>query len=124
MAKPFWMYILQCADGSFYTGHTDDLEQRLWQHDEAMFPDCYTVEKRPLVLFYAEECQTREDAKRREYQVKSWSRAKKIALARQDWATLSYFAKPPRGDHPWPFRPPSSMNCAFAFPSRRSLAAR
>jgi putative endonuclease len=96
MAKPFWMYILQCADGSFYTGHTDDLEQRLWQHDEAMFPDCYTVEKRPLVLFYAEECQTREDAKRREYQVKSWSRAKKIALARQDWATLSYFAKPPK----------------------------
>jgi putative endonuclease len=95
MAKPFWMYILQCADGSFYTGHTDDLDQRIWQHDEAMFPDCYTADKRPLSLFYAEECQTREDAKRREYQVKNWSRAKKMALAKQDWPALNHFAKPP-----------------------------
>jgi predicted GIY-YIG superfamily endonuclease len=100
MSKPFWMYILKCADGSFYTGHTDDLEKRLGQHDEAMFPDCYTVDKRPLELFYAEECQTREDAKQREYQVKSWSRAKKIALAKQDWDKLKYFARPPSERHP------------------------
>jgi putative endonuclease len=95
MAKPFYVYILKCRDGSFYTGHTDDICKRLWQHENGTFLDCYTLEHRPVSLFYCEEIASRADARTREIQIKKWSRAKKIALAQGDWQTLSIFAKPP-----------------------------
>ena len=76
----FWMYILRCADGSYYTGHTDSLEQRLAQHDQGMFADCYTFSRRPLSLVYAQDFPTRDEAFRAEHQVKGWRREKKEAL--------------------------------------------
>ncbi len=74
-----WMYILRCADGSFYTGSTVDLEGRVWQHNEGLGAN-YTRKRTPVELVYAEDSDSIEDAYIREKQVQGWSRAKKIAL--------------------------------------------
>ena len=89
----FWVYILKCADGSYYTGHSDDLEIRLAQHETGTFPHCYTFTRRPLKLFFAQQTDSRVQAVETEMQIKKWSRAKKEALAANDWAQLSELAK-------------------------------
>ncbi len=63
MSKPFWVYILRCADGSYYTGHTDDLELRVAKHQSGEV-EGYTATRRPIQLAYAQECVTREEALR------------------------------------------------------------
>ncbi len=90
----FWAYILRCADGSYYTGHTDDLEHRLAQHQSGALPG-YTHSRRPVDLFWTQEFPSRVEALQAELQIKPWSRAKKEALARADWSELSRYAKPP-----------------------------
>lgn len=79
----FWTYIVTCADGSYYTGHTEDLERRLGQHNEGLCS--YTKKRRPVILAFAETFPTREEALARERQIKGWVRAKKEALIRGDW---------------------------------------
>lgn len=76
----FWAYILKCADGSYYAGHTDALEVRLAQHRQGVFPDCYTFKRRPLALVYSQDFHTRDEAFRAEHQIKGWRREKKEAL--------------------------------------------
>jgi len=44
----YWVYILECADGSYYTGHTDNLEKRTAEHQAGTIPGCYTHKRRPL----------------------------------------------------------------------------
>ena len=91
---PFWCYILRCADGKYYTGHTDDLERRYAEHQTGGYCD-FTSRRRPVELVWADEFPTREEALESELRVKKWSRAKKEALAASDWDRLSYFARPP-----------------------------
>ena len=81
----FCVYILKCADGSYYTGMTENLEYRLAQHHRGAFEDGYTASRRPLKLVWSEQFATHDDAFRRERQIKGWSRAKKEALIRGDW---------------------------------------
>jgi predicted GIY-YIG superfamily endonuclease len=88
----FWTYMLACSDGSYYVGHTDDLAARLASHEDGTFGG-YTSKRRPVTLIYAEVYDSREDAFRRERQLKVWSRAKKEALAREDWCELKRLAK-------------------------------
>lgn len=88
----FWIYLLRCADGSYYTGHTDDLAQRLVQHDAGTFAG-YTHLRRPLQLVYSQEVPSREEALAAEMQIKRWSRRKKEALIRGDWDGLRQAAK-------------------------------
>ena len=88
---PFWIYILRCADGSYYTGHTDNLETRLAQH-EAGEVSGYTRRRRPVTLMYCAEFPTRIEALEMERRIKGWSRAKKEALSRSDWAALRSLA--------------------------------
>src|SRR5688572_9748223 len=90
----FWAYILHCSDGSYYTGHTDDLDRRVAQHQHGEIPG-YTQTRRPLQLIWSESFGTREEAISAEFQVKNWSRAKKEALILSDWSSISHFAKPP-----------------------------
>ena len=90
----FWAYILRCADGKYYTGHTDNLEVRIAQHQMGGFSD-FTSRRRPVQLVWSQEFPTRIDALEAERRIKPWSRAKKEALIRGDWAALSYYAKPP-----------------------------
>jgi predicted GIY-YIG superfamily endonuclease len=88
----FWTYILRCADGSYYVGHTDDLERRVAMHQDGSLGG-YTASRRPLTLIHAEPFDSRDEAFQRERQIKGWSRAKKDALARCDWDTLQQLSK-------------------------------
>ncbi len=76
----FWTYILRCADGSYYTGHTDDFEARLAQHHQGLFLNCHTFTRRPVELVYSQNFDNRDDAFRAERQIKGWRREKKEAL--------------------------------------------
>ena len=91
----FWVYVLRCADGKYYTGHTDDLERRIAQHQTGGFCD-FTSRRRPIVLMWNEYFPSRPEALEAEKQIKPWSRTKKEALFGGDWASVSHFAKPPR----------------------------
>ena len=93
----FWTYMLHCAGGSFYVGHTDDLEQRVAQHDAGLFKG-YTAKRLPVRLVWSESFQTRLDALDCERRLKGWSRAKKFALIRGDWAGLSAAARNRQAD--------------------------
>ena len=95
--KPFWVYILRCADDSYYTGHTDDLEYRMARHTSGEIVGCYTRNRRPLELVFSQPCDTREQALASERQIKGWSRKKKEAMMRSDWAEVSRLAKPENG---------------------------
>jgi predicted GIY-YIG superfamily endonuclease len=88
----FWVYILRCADGSYYTGHTDNLEKRLAMHQQGEIK-CYTSTRLPVQLVYCEEFGARVEALTHERQVKGWSRKKKEALMRRDWAEISRLAR-------------------------------
>ena len=88
---PFWIYILRCADGSYYTGHTDNLEKRMAEHQTGTIP-CHASKRLPVELVFSEEFQSRVEALERERQVKGWSRSKKEALIRGDWAEVSKLA--------------------------------
>ena len=89
----FWVYILRCVDGSYYTGHTDNLDIRLAQRSAGVFPNCYTFNRRPLELELLQEFVTREEALTSEQQIKGWSRKKKEAMMRGDWAEVSRLAR-------------------------------
>jgi len=89
----FWVYILKCADKSYYTGHTDNLENRLAQHHNKIIASCYTATRLPIELAFSQAFVTRDEALSSERQIKGWSRRKKEALISGDWATLSLYAK-------------------------------
>ncbi|MEK6807277.1 MAG: GIY-YIG nuclease family protein [Pseudomonadota bacterium] len=88
----FWVYILECSDGSYYTGHTDNLELRLGQHQSGSVPG-YTHDRRPVQLRFSQEVVTREEALTMELRIKGWSRRKKEAMMRGDWVEVSRLAK-------------------------------
>ena len=73
------MYILECVDGSYYTGSTKDLSKRLKQHQCGEGAN-YTKKRLPIKLLYYEAFTRVDDAFRREKQIQGWSRAKKEAL--------------------------------------------
>jgi len=89
---PFHVYILKCSDRSYYTGHTDGLEARVFAHNQEETHG-YTQKRRPVSLVFAEEMPTRYDAIARERQIKGWSRAKKEALIARDWDRLIALAQ-------------------------------
>ena len=91
----FWVYILRCGDGSYYTGHTDDLDHRLRQHHIDV-SDGYTASRKPLSLVYSCEFPSRVEALEAERQIKGWTRKKKDALLRGDWAAVNRLS---RGKH-------------------------
>ncbi|MYC31076.1 MAG: GIY-YIG nuclease family protein [Chloroflexi bacterium] len=83
----FYVYILKCSDGSYYTGHTDNLEARLEGHNRGEVSG-HTFSRRPVSLVFSDQFFTREEAFQRERQIKGWSRAKKEALIEGSWKTL------------------------------------
>ncbi|WRH68496.1 MAG: GIY-YIG nuclease family protein [Planktothrix sp. GU0601_MAG3] len=89
----FWVYILRCADGSYYTGHTDNLDQRFAEHTTGAIASCYTYQRRPVELVFSQEFATREEALASERQIKGWSRKKKEAMMLGDWAEVSRLAR-------------------------------
>ncbi len=88
-----YVYILRCADGSYYTGSTRaSLEDRMGQHDSGVFGG-YTARRRPVKLVFHQEFDRISDAIAVERQIKNWSRAKKEALMRGDFAALRALAR-------------------------------
>ncbi|MDD5056058.1 MAG: GIY-YIG nuclease family protein [Candidatus Peribacteraceae bacterium] len=80
MKKYYWIYILECADGSYYTGVTNNCEQRLAEHNSGLNPNCYTYTRRPVRFAYSECFDDVWEAIGREKQIKRWTRRKKEAL--------------------------------------------
>ena len=89
---PFHAYLLRCNDGSFYAGHTDNLDLRLGQHKSGAFGG-YTAQRLPVELVWSETFETRDEALTAERQIKGWSRAKKQALIDGNWDLMSELAK-------------------------------
>ncbi len=87
-----WMYILKCADGSYYVGSTKNLELRLAQHHSGK-GSRYTSGRLPVELVYGEEYDKVADAYAREKQVQNWGRAKREALINGNLEILSPLAK-------------------------------
>ena len=88
----YYVYILRCSDGSYYTGHTENLEARLAAHQSGHFAG-YTHTRRPVTLVFTQEFPTREEALASERRIKGWSRAKKEALIAADWDSLAHWSK-------------------------------
>jgi predicted GIY-YIG superfamily endonuclease len=89
-----YLYLLECADGSYYTGSTWDLHRRLAEHQSGIGAN-HTAKRRPVKLVYCEQYDRIEDAFRREKQVLGWSRKKKEALMRSDFDALGELATCP-----------------------------
>jgi putative endonuclease len=101
-----YVYILRCADGSYYTGTTrDELERRVAEHNAGHFGG-YTSTRRPVKLVFSQWFERITDAIAAKRQLKGWSRAKKEALMRGDFAALPELSRSGRL-HP-SRRPPSA----------------
>ena len=92
MGEGAFLYILRCADGSYYIGTTRTaLETRIAQHNDGSFGG-YTAHRRPVTLVFSEWFERITDAVENERKLKKWSRAKKEALIRGDLASLRQLA--------------------------------
>lgn len=88
-----YLYILRCADGSYYVGTTvKSLEERVSEHHIGAFGG-YTSTRLPVELVFHEYFPRLDDAAAAERQVKGWRREKKEALIRRDYAALSLLAR-------------------------------
>lgn len=74
------VYILECADGTLYTGVTNDIEKRLLAHNSGVTGARYTRGRRPVTVVYTEECGSKGEALRREAAVKKLDRGQKMEL--------------------------------------------
>lgn len=91
-----YTYIVQCSDGSLYTGWTNDLEKRIKAHNAGKGAK-YTKSRRPVVLVYYEEFSTKEEAMHREWEIKRMSRQQKMKMiGSRECASTSGAALSPR----------------------------
>ncbi len=91
--KTYFVYILKCKDESFYTGITNDLDRRLFEHNVGFDKDAYTYKRRPVELVWFEMFTDPNQAIIFEKKIKGWSRRKKQALIDQDWERLVRYSK-------------------------------
>src|ERR1700721_249486 len=89
-----YVFMLRCADNSYYVGRTTghDLSPRIDQHNAGSYPG-YTFTRRPVVLIWSEYFDRITDGIAAERQIKGWSRSKKEALIRSDWTRLSELSR-------------------------------
>ncbi len=88
----YYVYIVECADNSYYTGVTNDVERRLIEHNSGTDPKSYTYSRRPVQIKYCEHFQYVYDAIAWEKQLKGWSRKKKEALFNDNWNEIRKLA--------------------------------
>jgi putative endonuclease len=89
-----FVYMLRCADGSYYVGSAtgEDLEPRIHQHNSGVYKG-YTYSRRPVVVVWSDYFDRITDGIAAERQIKGWSRAKKEALIRSDWSALQQLSR-------------------------------
>lgn len=93
LAHHYYVYIVQCSDGLYYTGVTNDVDRRVAEHNEGLNKGCFTYTRRPVVLKYYEHFQNIKAAIDWEKQLKGWSRKKKEALFCNDFEAIKLLAK-------------------------------
>ena len=93
MYKTYWTYIVKCSDESYYTGVTNNIEGRIWEHNNDDDPKHYTYSRRPVKLVCCEDYNDINSATNREKQIKGWTRKKKEALMKSDYNKLIKLAK-------------------------------
>ncbi len=81
----YFVYIVECTDYLYYTGVTNDVDKRLWEHNTGINLKSFTFKRRPVVLKYCQRFTDIRKAIEWEKQVKGWSRKKKEALFKEDW---------------------------------------
>jgi putative endonuclease len=109
MLEGAWLYILRCADGSYYVGTTrSSLELRIAQHNAGTFGG-YTKSRRPVELVFSEWFDRITDAIENERKLKGWSRAKKEAFMRGDLASGQQLARH-KSIHPSRHPPPAGSS--------------
>ncbi|MBU2266749.1 MAG: GIY-YIG nuclease family protein [Bacteroidetes bacterium] len=86
--KYYHVYILKCSDDSYYTGVTNNMERRLYEHEIGLNKKSYTHNRRPLKLVFCEDFLGINQAIAFEKQVKGWSRKKKEAIISDNWDKL------------------------------------
>ncbi len=90
--KDYFVYIVRCSDGSYYTGITNNIERRISEHKAGVNRSCYTFRRRPVTLVFSAMFHDVNQAIRFEKQVKGWSRKKKKALIEGRWDDLKILA--------------------------------
>jgi predicted GIY-YIG superfamily endonuclease len=88
----FWVYIIRCSDGTYYTGHTDDLETRIAQHQQGKIKG-YSSKRLPVELVFCDDFPTRDEAFFRERQIKGWTHRKKQALIANNWTKRKEYSQ-------------------------------
>ena len=91
--KLSYVYILHCADDTYYTGVTSNLDKRLTEHHSAKHPESYTAQRLPVELVFTAEFTDINHELATEKQIKNWSRAKKEALIAGNYEELPNLAK-------------------------------
>jgi putative endonuclease len=121
MNEGCWLYILRCADGSYYVGtsRAGDLDTRVSQHNQGTFGG-YTAKRRPVVLVYSAHFDRIVDAIACERQIKGWPRAKKEALNRGDFEALPGLSQRRRRSERTPQPSPEEPRQAASRPSTGS----
>lgn len=76
----WFLYVLQCSDGTYYTGVTTDMKRRLNEHNTSKRGAKYTKTRRPVKLVYLSECESRSSAQKAEYKFKKLTRKQKEAI--------------------------------------------
>jgi putative endonuclease len=97
---PAFVYMLRCADGSYYVGSTrgESLDKRVGEHQSGTYAG-YTTRRRPVTLVWSEQFESITEAMLSERRLKGWSRAKKEALIAEDWSTVQALSRR-RGGRP------------------------
>jgi len=91
--RTYFVYILLCADNSFYIGLTNNIKRRVLRHSTEYYPKSYTSKRLPIELLYKEIYNCFYKANKREIQLKGWTRIKKIALIENDFSALPGLSK-------------------------------
>ncbi|MBI9054670.1 MAG: GIY-YIG nuclease family protein [Bacteroidales bacterium] len=86
--KNYYVYILLCSDGSYYTGITNSIDKRIKEHNNSLDKKSYTYNRRPVKIVYQESFQNPNDAILWEKRIKGWTRKKKEALIKKDFEEL------------------------------------
>jgi len=100
LSHNYYVYIVQCSDGFYYTGFTNDLDRRIVEHNEGKEPTCFTYIRRPVILKYFEHFKEAAQGIAREKQLKGWSRKKKEALFQEDYKLLKKLSLAKASNHP------------------------
>ena len=89
----FYVYLLECVDGLYYVGVTNNLKRRLQEHKEGIESGCFTNSRRPVSLKHYRVFDNINEAIKVEKKLKKWSRAKKETYFKREWDTMHKLSK-------------------------------